>query len=296
MLYAMHSSSVSKRTLSRLIITTHGDVTEQMSFAILRRNLSLVLFNRQILRLPARKEFGWQGFLYRLRSQSTLTTPLLLRDYIQHHLYDPSTGYFSQQVKIGGKDNQGLSKPIDFNHLLDEDDFHLTVKSTYKQGRSGRILPFNISCSNSHVVGYGSWLTPAELFRPWYGYAIADHILAKATRHGTRKPRCVEIFEIGGGSGTSMIDVLDRIHQRDPDLFERTTYTCIEISKRLIDHHMRGSLKRNTCLCRLVDAQVARAKSAGLNDDRWAVIHADFLSLDRELPFSGVLLSNHGRR
>ena len=206
-----------------------------MSFAILRRNLSCVLSNLQILRLPAQKKLGWPESLHCLRSQSTLTTPLLLRDYIQHHLYDPYTGYFSRQVKIGGKENRGLSTPINFNRLLDEDDFQLSVKSVYKQGGSGRTSAVNMSCAHSDDVGYGSWLTPVELFRPWYGYAIADHILAKATQHGTINPRCVEIFEIGGGSGTCMIDVLDRIHQRDPDIYKKTTYTCIEISKRLIE-------------------------------------------------------------
>ena len=68
------------------------------------------------------------------RHLCTIQSPLLLREFIQHHLYDEKSGYFAQHVQIGGSDNQGMQEPIEYNTLFDEDDFKLELKAKYKQG------------------------------------------------------------------------------------------------------------------------------------------------------------------
>ncbi len=41
------------------------------------------------------------------------------------------------------------------------------------------------------------------------------------------------IYEIGGGNGTLMNNILDRIRDKDPDVYLRTQYYIIEISEKL---------------------------------------------------------------
>jgi len=65
---------------------------------------------------------------------SSYRDPILLRDFIHHHLYDASSGYFAKHVNIGGEDNQGLPEPLNFNNILDESDYRLKIKQLYKTG------------------------------------------------------------------------------------------------------------------------------------------------------------------
>jgi len=52
-----------------------------------------------------------------------------------------------------------------------------------------------------------AWLTPAEIFSPHYGQAIAAYIVQKTRITRTAdKPLCV--LEIGGGTGTLASDIL----------------------------------------------------------------------------------------
>lgn len=52
------------------------------------------------------------------------------------------------------------------------------------------------------------WLTPVEVFAPWYGRAIAHYILEarKHTLHTANQP--LAIIEIGGGTGTLAASIL----------------------------------------------------------------------------------------
>jgi SAM-dependent MidA family methyltransferase len=52
------------------------------------------------------------------------------------------------------------------------------------------------------------WLTPVEVFAPWYGRAIA-HYMAELRRHsslGGHGP--LTIIEVGGGTGTLAASIL----------------------------------------------------------------------------------------
>jgi hypothetical protein len=74
--------------------------------------------------------------------------------------------------------------------------------------------------------------TPTELFKPYYGQAIARHLLHQYRSHYyPHADLC--IYEIGGGNGTLMVNILDFIRENDPQVYNCTKYRTIEISRQL---------------------------------------------------------------
>lgn len=57
-------------------------------------------------------------------------------------------------------------------------------------------------------VNQVSWLTPSEIFTPHYGKAIASHILEVHRKEGQK---ALQIFELGAGTGTLALDILDHL-------------------------------------------------------------------------------------
>lgn len=76
------------------------------------------------------------------------------------------------------------------------------------------------------------WYTPTELFRPYYGEAIARYLVANY-RLTTYPYHDLIIYEMGAGRGTLMLNILDYIRDVDPVVYERTKYKIIEISSQL---------------------------------------------------------------
>eukprot|EP00850_Spirogloea_muscicola_P004023 SM000017S02763 [mRNA] locus=s17:101256:104655:+ [translate_table: standard] len=77
-----------------------------------------------------------------------------------------------------------------------------------------------------------AWLTPVEVFQPWYGYALAEYIL----RQHEESTAPLKIIEIGAGSGTCAVNILDYVKKRSrPGVYESMTYTAVEISAGLAD-------------------------------------------------------------
>jgi hypothetical protein len=72
-----------------------------------------------------------------------------------------------------------------------------------------------------------SWLTPAELFKPWYARGLA-RFMTQQPEVTSGKP--VSIVEAGGGNGTAARGMLDFLKAEHPDVYERTRYTIVEIS------------------------------------------------------------------
>ena len=134
-------------------------------------------------------------------------TKCLTRDFIHNSLYNPDYGYFSSRADIFT-----LEKDINFNKLFDTLSFSRLVDKFYS--------------SND-----GKWHTPTELFQPAYGFVIANYIIQKYIND----PRSsdLKIYEIGGGNGTLMKNILTFIKQRYPLIFEKTSYSIIDISSKL---------------------------------------------------------------
>lgn len=80
-----------------------------------------------------------------------------------------------------------------------------------------------------------SWLTPSEIFTPYYGRAVANFVLDRHTQlaAGGAAAEPLRVFEVGGGTGTLARDILDHLRAAAPGVYARTQYTAVEISPRL---------------------------------------------------------------
>lgn len=86
------------------------------------------------------------------------------------------------------------------------------------------------------------WYTPTELFRPYYGEAVARYLVANY-KLTTFPYNDLIVYEMGAGRGTLMLNILDYIRDVEPEVYERTQYRIIEISAQLADlqHQQIGS-------------------------------------------------------
>lgn len=171
------------------------------------------------------------------------------RDFIQKALYKPGMGYF-------------MNKPV----ILDTTTTTSSSSSTMMEaGGGGSLLRFDDILGrkeferkvqqlyNNSERRQGSWLTPVELFAPWYSYALAEAILA---RHDSAQP--LRIFELGAGNGTNALHICNFIQQYRPRLYEKLEYTTIEISPFLADkqRNLLGRKHASVHQCINADAQV----------------------------------------
>jgi hypothetical protein len=87
----------------------------------------------------------------------------------------------------------------------------------------------------------GHWLTPVELFQPYYSHILANYCLDShsfMTQHpetadSTSCNTGFEIVELGGGRGTNAELILSHLQEKEPDLYDRLTYTIVDSSPSL---------------------------------------------------------------
>ncbi|KAI5999408.1 S-adenosyl-L-methionine-dependent methyltransferase [Pisolithus orientalis] len=147
---------------------------------------------------------------------------MLVRNFIEDALYNPYYGYFSKQATIltaPGEENEGF----DFNEFKDSAHFESAVASRYTE------------CGNvTETEGPGRqiWHTPTELFKPWYGQAIAQCLVSEyLLKYFPYED--FKIYELGAGNGTLALNILDYLRVQFPEVYDRTLYTIIEISAPL---------------------------------------------------------------
>lgn len=135
-------------------------------------------------------------------------------EFIHDRLYAKSEGYFSKQ------DNQlGLLKePIPFAELFGYEDY---VKLLYER------------------YPKGAWLTPSEIFKPYYGMTIANYIdltfsQLQATDPSTRGVP-IHIIEAGAGNGSAASSILNYFKIYKPKSYRSLKYTIVEISDVMIE-------------------------------------------------------------
>ncbi|KAL8916147.1 MAG: hypothetical protein Q9208_008684 [Pyrenodesmia sp. 3 TL-2023] len=135
-------------------------------------------------------------------------------------LYNPNYGYFSKQVVIF---NPG--EPFQFNNIRDNLDFISLLGKRYTEFED---LLDEKALNDTRQL----WHTPTELFRPYYGEAIARYLVTnyKIAHHPFHD---LIIYELGAGNGTLMLNILDYIRECHPDVYERTQFKVIEISSAL---------------------------------------------------------------
>ena len=151
-------------------------------------------------------------------------------DVITDSLYNPSYGYFAKQAVIFTP-----GEPFDFNNIRDEPEFYRLLGRRYSEfeDRLDKIEP-----NDSRQL----WHTPTELFRPYYGEAIARYLVAnyKLSQYPYHD---LIIYEMGAGNGTLMLNVLDFIRNTEPDVYDRTKFKIIEISSSLASLQARTLLR-----------------------------------------------------
>ncbi|KAI0035331.1 S-adenosyl-L-methionine-dependent methyltransferase [Vararia minispora EC-137] len=143
---------------------------------------------------------------------------MLVRDFIEDSLYNPNYGYFPKQATIFTSEDTS----IPFQEIHDMAHFEHEVAVRYSAyGKDG------------DGPGRQIWHTPTELFKPYYGHAIARCIVSEYLLKYFPYEDLV-IYEIGAGNGTLARDILDFIREEYPEVYERTRYNIVEISRRLV--------------------------------------------------------------
>ncbi|KAK3945437.1 DUF185-domain-containing protein [Diplogelasinospora grovesii] len=160
------------------------------------------------------------------RKERPRRVKMLMRDFIEDGLYNPQYGYFSKQVVIFSP-----GEPFDFPSLKDELEFHSLLSRRYTEFEDKLDA---VSPSDTRQL----WYTPTELFRPYYGEAIARYLVANY-KLTTYPYHDLIIYEMGAGRGTLMLNILDYIRDVHPDVYDRTRYRIIEISEQLANIQTR---------------------------------------------------------
>ncbi|RYP07824.1 hypothetical protein DL764_002279 [Monosporascus ibericus] len=156
----------------------------------------------------------------RSRRERPRKVKMLMRDFIEDSLYNPHYGYFSKQVVIFSP-----GEPFDFNALRDEPAFHAELGRRYTEFEDA--LDAQKPDPTRQL-----WHTPTELFRPYYGEAVARYLMSNYVM-STYPYHDLIIYEMGAGRGTLMLNVLDYIRDVEPSVYDRTKYKIIEISPSL---------------------------------------------------------------
>ncbi|KIY43097.1 DUF185-domain-containing protein [Fistulina hepatica ATCC 64428] len=158
---------------------------------------------------------------------------MIARDFIEDSLYNPHYGYFPKHVSIFN-----TKGPFDFHFISSIPEF---------QGLMARRYVEQTGKQPEHGLQRQVWHTPAELFQPWYGQAVARCIVSDYMLKYFPYEDFV-IYEIGGGNGTLALNILDFLREGYPDAYERTRYNIIEISGNLATTQQRRLLREHPCV------------------------------------------------
>lgn len=199
---------------------------------------------------------------------------MLVSDFIEDSLYNPHYGYFSKEVEIFHSD-----KPFDYQNIEDVDGFMDAWKQAYQKydqepesekkkaerttqkqskavakrespGRLARtaevIQKQDMQVAEQSVSSRSLqlWHTPTELFNPYYGEALARYIVVYYKLNGQFPYEDLIIYEMGGGNGTLMCNILNYIRKNEPDIYKRTQYKIIEISSQLAMKQFSSALEQ----------------------------------------------------
>lgn len=209
-------------------------------------------------------------------------TKMLVSDFIDDSLYNPNYGYFSQEVEIFHPD-----EPFDYNNISDVDDFmdnwqkayakydEMNPKASQAKQKLRDIMDQNEATGKknesklakrakelynkeTNVVQTGQfartkrslqlWHTPTELFQPYYGEALARYLLVNYKLNGYYPYNDLIIYEMGGGNGTLMCNILNYIKENQPDVYARTQYKIIEILSQLAEKQYSNAMKAKLIL------------------------------------------------
>lgn len=165
--------------------------------------------------------------MLRTRKQRPRRVKMLLRDFIEDSLYNPSYGYFSKQVVIFSPGD-----PFNFTTMSSEHEFFQQLRHRYTEFEDA--LDYQEPNELRQL-----WHTPTELFSPYYGEAIARY-LVEDYKYNFYPYHDLNIYEMGAGNGTMMLNILDYIRDVHPDVYAHTKFKIIEISSQLANLQQQG--------------------------------------------------------
>lgn len=157
-----------------------------------------------------------------LREERPRRVKMLVRDFIDDSLYNPQYGYFSKHAVIFSP-----SAPFEFPAMKDALEFDQALAAEYTRFEDR----LDSKASEPSLVRQ-LWHTPTELFKPHYGDALARYLVTNY-KLSLYPYHDLIIYEMGAGTGTMMTNILNHIHDTDPDIYTRTQYRTIEISPSL---------------------------------------------------------------
>ncbi|KAG8795437.1 hypothetical protein FRC12_014600 [Ceratobasidium sp. 428] len=156
---------------------------------------------------------------------------MLSRDFIDDSLYNPSYGYFPKQATIFTPET-----PFEFGSIPNSRVFQQAVAERYRE--------YRVEAGVGTGPGRQVWHTPTELFKPYYGHAIAQCLVSEYLLKYFPYEDFI-IYEIGAGNGTLAENVLDFLRSEHPVVYERTKYRIIEISKSLAQKQIERLERRH---------------------------------------------------
>lgn len=208
-------------------------------------------------------------------------TPVLTRDFIYSALYRNDHGYFTNPVLPVITQP---SQPINFTDMLGKQEYLHQLQQIYKSSMNG-------------------WLTPVEIFAPWYSYAVAAYIIqhhlnriksfqvSKSLSSSTVFSLPLSIYEIGGGNGTHAKYMLEYIQKKVPSIYQTMTYKILEVSPHL-QHVQTITLQNHRQVARSVCVDGMMIHESLPTDERYSYITAfevlDNLPHDKIVAFKSM--------
>ncbi|KAF7977614.1 hypothetical protein HWV62_3234 [Athelia sp. TMB] len=168
------------------------------------------------------------------RAQPPTRVKMLVRDFIEDSLYNPQYGYFPQQATIF---TAAAEKQINFPAVKDSVGFQNEVAKLYSA----------YDVNGGEGAGKQLWHTPTELFKPWYGRAIAQCLVSEYLLKYFPYEDFI-IYEIGAGNGTLAMDILNYLRDEHPEVYDRTQYNIIEISGNLAKMQQETLIPAHPCV------------------------------------------------
>ncbi|EWC45160.1 hypothetical protein DRE_06048 [Drechslerella stenobrocha 248] len=152
---------------------------------------------------------------------------MLVRDYIDDALYNPQYGYFSKEAVIFNTE-----KPFNFTSFKNDEAF------TKGFAREYRNFEDKLDAETPNELRQ-LWHTPTELFRPYYGEALARYLYDNYVIDLYPEYDLV-VYEMGAGNGTLMVNILDWLRLHVPEVYVRTQFKIVEISQRMVEQQQRA--------------------------------------------------------
>lgn len=181
---------------------------------------------------------------------------MLTSDFIHDRLYHPQAGYFNKpNAQLGH-----LEKPIEYEELFGYEDYTRILQERYPEN---------------------AWLTPSEIFKPWYGMSIANYISRCLNEYEKNDPltrnQRVKIIEVGAGNGSAAESILDYFKAFHPLKYKRMQYNIVEISPVMVNRcRKKLSLKHS---------RLIRNKQVLFHNESFV----DYQKFDKDLTFVVML-------